>query len=247
VDGCTAGLAVVGELERGADAQVLVGGRTRPVPGRLRDHQTIVVSVATGADAALAMIDTGRTQTVSLGTGKRGTDAVTPYYTTQVKESTAAGTIRITQPHVTVDNNPDNLLQVDVSARIELQPYTESGGWSAPGRAQLACTVSITPHMTGKVSFDTATSIALRTPDGHTLTAPAGTFASPNADTEPAARPRATTTVTFDVPETVTTGTLLVHPTGTIFMTFDDRPALYNERVKWGLKNSAELAFDLSP
>ena len=36
----------------------------------------------------------------------------------------------------------------------------------------------------------------------------------------------------------------LVHPTGTIFLTFNDRPALYNQRVKGEVTTPAELAFD---
>jgi hypothetical protein len=146
------GLGVVGEISRGVQGQVRVGDKVHPVPGWLGDGQTIVVSVPTGGEAVFTMADSGRTQTFGLGTGKRATDAVKPYYTTQTRSVSGTGAIRF--PGLSIGNGSDNSEDIDVSAKITLQPYTEPDGWAPPGRARLVCTLSLSPHFQGAVRFD---------------------------------------------------------------------------------------------
>jgi len=133
-----------------------------------------------------------------------------------------------------------------VTARIVLQPYLEPGGWAAPGHAWVSCTVSVTPRITGKTRFDVPATMAVRLPAGQLVPAPPGTLASPNADNEPAAAPKATATVNLDVPDTTAVGTMVVHPFGALFLTFNDRPTLYSELVSFVVASPAELAFDLT-
>jgi hypothetical protein len=83
-------------------------------------------------------------------------------------------------------------------------------------------------------------------PDGQVITAPAGTLASPNADDQPVPGPTAAGTVSFDVPDTTTSGTLDIHPSGTIFLRFDVPGQLVTKKVAWVVKTPAQLAFDVA-
>jgi len=241
------GLNVDGELEKGADAQVRVGSYAHKLPGRLKGRQTIVVSVRLGTDAFLAMTDSGRTQTLNLRTGKRGSDAVGAYYTAGHRDLSANATIRVTQAGVTLPGKPDNAVDVGVLAKIALQPYTEPEGWTAAGTARLVCAVTVVLHIAGAARFDLAKSFTLKLPDGRTVPGSPGTLTTTtlaNTTSEPLPNP---VPVTFGVPDTVTAGTVVFQPSGTVDVTFQYKDgSLKNQPVKWMLRNPGEIPFDLT-
>lgn len=156
-----------------ADFAVTVGVRRRPLD-RPRDGQAFLVVVPTGSDATLRATDAGRTQTLSLATGRRGPDAVAAYYAAQPKAYTlAAGTYYR-------NGRLDFYLGVTFTARISLVPYSEADGWAPDGQARLTVDLTVTtPRPDTTLVIDVPRTITLTRPGGHRITIPAGLLRGP--------------------------------------------------------------------
>jgi len=107
--------------------QVVVGGQTRPSSVRFGRDGVLIVSVPTGAPVLLKMTDKGRTQTLDLRSGKRGSDANPLFYTRySMKDFDVWTNIQPPEPG-----------RIGMSGSLALLPWTEDHGWAPAGKAWL--------------------------------------------------------------------------------------------------------------
>jgi hypothetical protein len=202
---------------------VRAGGAVRVLTEGLAALRTLVVSVPAGADADLAVEDSGRTQTLSLRTGRRGPDAVTAYYVARSRAYKVSSAVQITEPATTLPLTDNNTAPVDVEATFSLLPFTEPGGWAPPGRATLRCAISVVVQYPGMyAALDLARTFTLTLPDGNRHPARPGTLAiraAPGGTLQPAS---AQGVLAFDVPDTAARGRLTVTPTGAFSVILND-------------------------
>jgi hypothetical protein len=199
--------------------QVRVAGQLHGLAEGLAALRTLVVSVPTGADALLAVEDSGRTQTLSLRTGRRGADAIAAYYTARSRAFKLTSGVQVTEPEVTLPSAANNTAPVDVDATVSLLPFTEPDGWATAGRATLRCDIVVVVQYPGLyAALDLARSFSLTLPDGTRLAPQSGTLSirpAPGGGLQPAWGLAA---LAFDVPDTTVRGRLAVSPTGAFSM-----------------------------
>ncbi|MEV6965576.1 hypothetical protein AB0M47_10695 [Hamadaea sp. NPDC051192] len=107
--------------------QVVVAGQARPLSVRFGRNGVLVISAPTGAPVLLKMTDKGRTQTLDLRTGKRGSDANPLFYTRYaMKDFDVRTNIRPPEPG-----------RIGMSGSLALLPWTEDRGWAPSGKAWL--------------------------------------------------------------------------------------------------------------
>jgi hypothetical protein len=107
--------------------QVVVGGRARSSSVRFGRDSILIVSVPTGAPVLLKMSDKGRTQTLDLRSGKRGSDANPLFYTRYAMKDFGVRT----------NIRPPDPGRIDMSGSLALLPWTEDHGWAPAGKAWL--------------------------------------------------------------------------------------------------------------
>jgi hypothetical protein len=134
--------------------QVVVDGRARSSSVRFGRDRILVVSTPTGAPVLLKMSDKGRTQTLDLRSGKRGSDANPLFYT------------RYAMKDVDVRTNirPPDPGRIDVSGSLALLPWTQDHGWAPAGKAWLHFEGFLTQTLAdpdGPVTLDLSRSITI--------------------------------------------------------------------------------------
>jgi hypothetical protein len=195
---------------------IRVGSQTRHIDKALGSNRLLLVSVPRGADAVLQVSSRGRTQSLSLRTGKRGNDAISLYYPFHKRSLTNGPSFNIALPSF----HPVISLGVIITEEA-LQPFLSDQGWAPPGKAWLALhgyLNLIADDLEPKtvVEFDVARSFRL-TAGGATLRPPPGKVSIahvPNAN-EPGYGVQSDLDLVFSVADTFTTGKLTITPAGT--------------------------------
>jgi hypothetical protein len=121
---------------------VEAGGRTRSVTTypRVMGNETagpatLALSVPKGAPVTLRVTDDGRTQSLNLRTGQRGSDAVAAYYKPLPKLKVAAEDYEATaQVSVLNSTRPVRLGVRFAQTEAYVGPWVRHGGWARPGR-----------------------------------------------------------------------------------------------------------------
>jgi hypothetical protein len=221
----------------GVTARIVVAGRAHAVDLTEMTARGLVVSVQKGHTATLLVTDEGRTQSIDLRKGRRGADAIPGYYPSvtlswqdgdysELGAASPDGCRRRTRLSLSFSPNESAVL-----------PWGPELGWAKPGRAWLP--VSYLPMITPitfpdydsvnemppscatdlNFTWDIARSVGLQTGDGE-LTPVAGTGADH--------------TLVFDVPVSLKSATLLVHPVGTYDGEGQSHPATWSEAPPTG-------------
>ena len=195
---------------------VVVDGKSHPV--KLKDIQAggLVVSVPTGQTAQLKITDTGRTQTLDLRTGKRGSDEIQGYYPEWAMnlspdsyadsgKTSSGGCRRSTNVQISF-----------IGTGTAVLPWGPDVGWAKPGRAWLPVQYSLLVNPVSVPDYHSPFEIPpsclvdlnfqLDLQQTFTVEYDGGSAAPVKVDSG---------TLLFDVPITMTGGTLVVHPTGT--------------------------------
>jgi len=198
--------------------------------------QTVIACVPTGTAVLLRVTDSGRTASLDLRTGKRGTDA-TPLsaYRSAAKpgkDHTATGAV-ITRPggRFLPEGGKYDLEFGIADASFGLTPWAPGRGW-APRRMTWAVLgdltisggIADTPSKKRKLIVDNALDLAatfhLTPADGRPLPAQRGTFkvpivAIPYGDSNPP-------DLVWAVPDTFTRGVIRIQPQGTLTVSYSD-------------------------
>lgn len=132
--------------------QMVVGGRVRSLTVRFGRDGILIVSVPTGAPVLLKMYDQGRTQTLDLRSGKRGSDANPLFYTRYaMKDFDLQTNIRPPDPG-----------RIGMAGSLALLPWTEGHGWAPAGKAWLHFDVFLYQMLAdGPVTLDLSRSITV--------------------------------------------------------------------------------------
>jgi hypothetical protein len=172
-------------------AAVIVDGVSRKLsrlPGR---SEYLVVDVPREHDAVLAVTDDERTQSLSLRTGKRGSDAVAAYYYPVPHDEGALANFARFQI-----GSASTLEYIELKLELNLRPYVDDRRWAPNGQVWLEMSLWCSvfpgdPDFT--LTVDLPTSLTLRLPDGTPLPLPAGSnvpahnaveVTSPRSDTQ---------------------------------------------------------------
>ncbi|WIV59227.1 hypothetical protein [Amycolatopsis nalaikhensis] len=204
----------------GVTAQVVRDGAAHPV--RLAELETggLVVSVPKGHTATLQVTDEGRTQSLDLRTGRRGADAIPGYYpkhalTWQRNDYSGSG-----KTAVGGCRQATTMLMTFGLGETAVEPWGPGLGWARPGRGWLPISyisalapVTLPDYdsikdmpppcaITMDFRWDLTRSVGVQTPEGEA--APARVFSDNGAGG----------TLVYDVPLSLTTATMVVHPAG---------------------------------
>ncbi|MBF9131548.1 hypothetical protein I0C86_21655 [Plantactinospora sp. S1510] len=135
----------------------------------------IVVSVPAGTDAALLVTDMGRTQSISLRSG-RVLERIEGYYPPLAGGADAKAKVQVTAPGVRlVWGNP---VEARALVSVKLEPYVNEGGWAPTGRIWLTGKVWVSlgePELTATI--DVARSVRVTGPGGLAIRVPNGQLA----------------------------------------------------------------------
>jgi hypothetical protein len=134
--------------------QVVVGGQARSSSVRFGRDSILIVSVPTGTPVLLKMSDKGRTQTLDLRSGKRGSDANPLFYTRYAMKDF----------DVRTDIRPPDPGRIGMSGSLALLPWTEEHGWAPAGTAWLhfeGFLYQMLADTDGPVTLDLSHSIAV--------------------------------------------------------------------------------------
>lgn len=201
------------------NAQVVVDGKAHSVDLNKIEQSGLIVSVLKGHTAALRITDQGRTQSLDLRTGKLGPDAIKGYYPETVLtwpnsdysgagDTTVDGCRRATTLSLSFSSDDTAVL-----------PWGPDVGWAQPGHAWLPIsyltimrpvsvpdydTIADMPPSCGidrEFDWDLAASVGVQTPQGEAAPVKVIPDSSGSGGT-----------LVFDVPDTLTSGTLVVHP-----------------------------------
>ncbi|MFC0542739.1 hypothetical protein [Kutzneria chonburiensis] len=191
----------------------------------------LVVSVATGHTALLKITDTGRTQTLDLRTGKRASDEIQGYYperalnlspdTYAQSGKTSSGGCR-RQTTMSIDF-------IGGGTGTAVLPWGPDVGWAKPGRAWLPINYTMLTNPVSVPDYDTLFDLPPACAvDLNFQLDPKQTFAV-EFDGGTAAPVKVTDQLLlFDVPVTMTGGTLVIHPAGT-FNDGSTHPVVWSE------------------
>jgi hypothetical protein len=200
-------------------AAVVVDGVTRP----LLDIPVtgLVVSVPTGHDATLVITDDGRAQSLDVQTGKRGGDAVPVYYRPHALGLSGGTTYKADAVARFAGHLVDPSISIDLAhAGASVEPWVPGAGWAPAGRAWVRISTvyidsRVIPHENdvynvAAYNTDYVTDFAKT----FVLTVPGG----PPVPAEPgsAAKLLAQVGLLFNVADSFTAGTLVIHPDGTL-------------------------------
>jgi hypothetical protein len=201
---------------------VKVGDQVRDLPEPLRRTDIVIVAVPTGGDADLQLTDTGRTQSVSLATGRRGPDAVTLYYSVHPQHVAANADTNFMWEQLPVSTN------VTIAVDLTLSPYTATDGWLPAGTADLTLGIGTSVFDANQMSLptlqgltasggtvDLGRSLTVTLANGTAVKLSGSDDAGPQYVGE-VGDPGPDRTFHFRVPATTTWLTLTFKPTGTI-------------------------------
>jgi hypothetical protein len=115
-----------GDPSKTAQVTILVAGKSHSLAGHWDSPTTLVVSATKGAPVLLQLHDGGRTQSLDLRTGLRGSDAISMYY------PVLTTTLNLV-PIVYAAGNEANGVVVNPADSITLAPY-DGTRWARKGR-----------------------------------------------------------------------------------------------------------------
>jgi hypothetical protein len=203
----------------GAEERPIRGGATALTTG------TLAVVLPEGATPLLKVTDAGRTQSLDLTSGRRGTDAIAGYYPvrtgTHEGNDATATSVRLYGAAVAALSTQERLATVALNdLPVDLLPYAEGRGWAKPGRAWAVVTASVGYV---RATDPTKPDVVVVPPSCFTATGPGGTRVTLSGQpirigeggTTPAAG-RADTTLTGDVPASLRQLTVVFRFCGTI-------------------------------